>query len=93
MHIVLNGKMPHNMKKIAMICGAIAMLALSVSCSKERTCTCAVRGELYKRTIKIDKGTCEDLRYVLYDLHRVTSRDVTDSILCTDFDFSPYENE
>ena len=80
------------MKKVTLFCIGLLILAAMSSCSKERECRCAVIGETYERIIKIDKGTCDQLRYVLYDLHAVTSHDVTDSVLCTDFDFSPYQN-
>ena len=80
------------MKKVALICGGLLILLATVSCTKERICRCAVLGETYERVIKIDKGTCEQLRYVLYDLHSVTSHDVTDSVLCTDFDFGSIQD-
>lgn len=73
-------------KALLYLCAAVLLLVVS-SCTKERKCRCAVLGEVYERTIIIDKGSCEQLRYVLYDLHSVTSHDVTDSVLCTDFDF------
>ena len=79
------------MKKILMYCVGVLAVVSVTSCSKERECRCAVMGETYERVIKIDKGTCEQLRYVLYDLHSVTSHDVTDSVLCTDY-FGPAEN-
>ncbi len=81
------------MKKIVLFSVGVLMLLAMASCSKERECHCAVLGESYERIIKIDKGSCEQLRYVLYDLHSVTSHDVTDSVLCTDYDFGLNENE
>ncbi|MBQ1408174.1 MAG: hypothetical protein IIY87_00255 [Bacteroidales bacterium] len=68
---------------IAGVCLLFALLASS--CAKERTCRCSVRGEQYVRVFKIEDGTCEQIRYVLYDLHAVISHDLTDSVLCTDY--------
>ena len=73
------------MRKIT-IAGAFLLFALlASSCAKERTCRCSVRGETYERVFKIEDGTCEQIRYVLYDLHAVISHDLTDSVLCTDY--------
>ena len=69
------------------------MKKILASCSKERTCRCTVLGNQTIRIIKIDKGVCEDLRYVLYDRDPVLYPDITDSVLCTDFDFEPYMND
>lgn len=85
------------MKKILLLVGAAALLVAATSCSKERTCRCAVFGQQANpqkiRIIKIDKGACEDMRYVLFDQDPVLYPDRTDSVLCTDFDFEPYMNE
>ena len=81
------------MKKVALLCGALALLMAVVSGGKERTCRCSVLGDQTIRIIKIDKGTCEDMRYVLYDKDPVLYPDITDSLLCTDFDFEPYMDE
>ncbi|MBQ6652225.1 MAG: hypothetical protein IJM81_02350 [Prevotella sp.] len=72
-------------KAMAIVGGVVLLAAMTTSCSKERNCRCSVRGETYERTFTIDKGKCEDIRYVLYDLHRVISHDMTDSVLCTDY--------
>ena len=78
------------MKKSFLVLALLALSMLAASCSKERNCRCAVLGLQTVRIIKIDKGTCEDLRYVLYDQDPVLYPDITDSVLCTDFDFEPY---
>lgn len=81
------------MKK-AIFIGAILLIAVvATSCSKERKCRCSVRGETYERDFTIDKGRCEDIRYVLYDLHAVISHDLTDSVLCTDYFSNPNEQQ
>ena len=73
------------MKKLTIL-GALFLALLSLSsCSKERTCRCSVPGSNYERVFKIEGGTCEQFRYVLYDEHRVIAADRTDSILCTDY--------
>ena len=85
------------MKKIILSVAALAVVACSVSCGKERTCRCSVFGQQANpqkiRVIKIDKGTCEEMRYVLFDQDPVLYPDRTDSVLCTDFDFEPYMSE
>lgn len=90
-------KMRYNMKKLFICAGVVAMIACLSSCGKERTCRCAVFGQQANpqkiRIIKIDKGTCEEIRYVLFDQDPVLYPDRTDSVLCTDFDFEPYMNE
>ena len=84
------------MKKFLFFLGAIVVLLVVTSCTKERTCRCAVFGAQANpqkiRIIKIDKGSCEDVRYVLFDQDPVLYPDITDSVLCTDFDFEPYTN-
>lgn len=79
------------MKKLTILGGALLLVLAMVSCNKERTCRCAVPGNNYERVIKIEGGTCEQLRYVLYDEHRIIAADRTDSILCTDY-FSDNNN-
>lgn len=85
------------MKKVLLSIGALALLLAATSCTKERTCRCAVFGPNANpqkiRIIKIDKGVCEDLRYVLFDQDPVLYPDITDSVLCTDFDFENYTND
>ncbi len=80
--------MKDSMKKRAvLLCGMLAVALLAASCGKEKTCRCTVLHEQSIRIIKIDKGDCEDLRYVLYDRDPVLYPDITDSVLCTDYDF------
>ncbi len=85
------------MKKVFILTGIFVLMACLSSCGKERTCRCAVFGPDANpqkiRIIKIDKGTCDEMRYVLFDLDAVLYPDRTDSVLCTDFDFEPYVNE
>ena len=85
------------MKKVLLSIGALALLFAATSCTKERTCRCAIFGPNANpqkiRIIKIDKGVCEDLRYVLFDQDPVLYPDITDSVLCTDFDFENYTND
>ena len=81
------------MKKVLSLVAVLVVLLLASSCSKERQCRCAVRGETYERTFTIDKGKCEDLRYVLYDLHAVIGADQTDSVLCTDYFSAPIDQQ
>lgn len=80
------------MKKIILAGAAVLILLATAACSKERQCRCAVLGQQTVRVYTIDKGTCEDFRYMLYDLDPVLYPDLTDSILCTDFDFEAYDN-
>lgn len=80
------------MKKYAILFGVSALVLAFGACTKERTCRCSVLNHQEIRIIKIDKGSCEDLRYVLYDIDPVLYPDKTDSILCTDFDFENYSN-
>lgn len=79
------------MKKLTIVGGFLLLVLATSSCSKERNCRCSVRGETYERTFTIDKGKCEDIRFVIYDLHPVISADQLDSVLCTDY-FSSSEN-
>ncbi len=81
------------MKKLSIIGVIILMALVATSCSKERNCRCSVRGETYERVFTIDKGKCEDIRYVLYDLHAVISHDNTDSVLCTDYFNAPVDQQ
>jgi len=80
------------MKKIVVLCSLAAVVMALSSCGKERTCRCSVLGDQTVRIIKIEKGTCEDLRSLLYDQDPVLYPDITDSVLCTDFDFEAYTN-
>lgn len=87
------------MKKVLFAFAAVVLLLASVSCTKERTCRCSVLsteggfGGQTIRIIKIDKGTCDQLRFVLYDMDPVLHPNLTDSVLCTDFDFEEYVND
>ena len=83
------------MKKVAIFLAFAALLLTAASCTKVRNCRCSVLGESTVRYFTIDKGKCEDLRYVLFDPDGVNPDisgypDITDSVLCTDFDFDSY---
>ncbi len=89
----------HFMKKVLLGLSAAVLLLATVSCTKERICRCSVLsteggfGGQTIRIIKIDKGTCEQLRFVLYDMDPVLHPNLLDSVLCTDFDFEEYVND
>ena len=77
------------MKKVAVIMGLLALVCLS-SCRKDKVCRCAVRDAQTIRLITIDRGKCEDLRFVYYDRdHGLIEKDqdLTDSVLCTAYRF------
>lgn len=85
------------MKKIAVFVALLCIVSLT-SCRKEKVCRCAVinsqstphvNGQTI-RLITIDKGSCEDIRFVYYDRdHGLIEKDqnITDSVLCTDHRF------
>lgn len=63
---------------------ALGLLAVS-SCSREKTCRCAVLHSSLVRIIKIDKGSCEDIK--LFRYHTPLDSLMTDSLICTDYEF------
>lgn len=84
------------MKRLALILGLVAVVCLT-GCRKEKVCRCAVtniddrgvNGQVI-RLITIDKGQCKDIRFVYYDRNGgliEKDRDITDSVLCTDYHF------
>lgn len=75
------------MKKTLLACVCVLFLLSITSCKKERTCRCSVLGQQTIRVIKIERGSCDDMRYVVYDVDPVLRPNITDSILCTDYDF------
>ena len=66
---------------------SIAVLGLltAASCSKEKACRCAVLHSSQVRIIKIQKGNCEDIK--LYRYHTPLDSLMTDSLICTDYEF------
>lgn len=74
------------MKKTLLFFALAALLTLA-GCSKQKTCRCAVLHEQTVRVVELDKGDCRDIRFVYYDEDELHVN-VTDSVLCTDYDFS-----
>lgn len=64
--------------------GLMCLMGMS-SCSKQKTCRCAVTGTTKVRIIQIDKGECSQLSH--YDYQTPMYVAVTDSLLCTDYEF------
>ncbi len=74
------------MRKKYLLLGMAAVLAVgAVSCSKEKKCRCAVLHSSTVRIITIDGGDCEDIKVFRY--HTPMNVAVTDSLLCTDYEF------
>jgi len=65
----------------------VALLALTATgCSKQKTCRCAVRGTSTVMIINIDKGECSQITQYRY--HTPLNVQVTDTLVCTDYEFS-----
>jgi hypothetical protein len=62
-----------------------AALLLTVSCGKEQTCRCSVLGTQNVRIVKIDKGTCDQIKTFTY--HNAMDSVRVDSLLCTGYEF------
>lgn len=78
------------MKKLAILLGVIGLVCLS-SCNKEKVCRCAVLHAQTIRLIEINRGSCEDIRFVYYDRNHgliESDQNLTDSVLCTDYKFA-----
>ncbi|MBR1644843.1 MAG: hypothetical protein IJ684_05705 [Bacteroidales bacterium] len=73
------------MKRTALLLGALCTL-LIVSCGKAKHCRCSVLGEQEVRVIDLEKGDCNDVRFVYYNQDALHMAQV-DSVLCTDYDF------
>lgn len=73
------------MKRISLALAAAALLLTAASCSKEKTCRCSVRGTSTVRIIKIEKGECTQLSHI--DYHSPLDEQLTDSLVCTDYEF------
>lgn len=77
------------MKKLVLTIGCLGLLVLS-SCNKEKTCRCATINQQTIRIIQLDRGKCEDIRFVYYDRNGgqiASDQDLTDSVICTDHKF------
>ena len=73
-------------RKILVLLPVVAMLLLcTMSCSKQKTCRCAVRGTSTVRIIKIEKGECDQLNHLEYQSPLYVPLD--DSLVCTDYEF------
>ena len=65
--------------------GAVALVLLTASCTKEKHCRCAVLSSQQVRIISITQGNCHDFttasyRDILDQLH-------VDTLVCTDYPF------
>jgi hypothetical protein len=56
-------------------------------CNKQKMCRCAVLHEQTVRLVELEKGDCRDIRFIYYD-EDALNPNVTDSVLCTDYDFA-----
>lgn len=76
------------MKKIMLPLLLLVVAMAIAGCSKQKTCTCAVVGDQSVRTITIDGGSCEDVRFLYYDYNDLPNyQNMVDSVLCTDYEF------
>lgn len=71
-------------RKMMIVAGALLLLA-ATGCTKEKTCRCSVMGKSTVRIIKISHGECDQLS--TYTYHTPLDVTVTDSLLCTDYEF------
>lgn len=74
------------MKKTLFVLLTVALLTLA-GCSKQKTCRCTVLHDQTVRLVEMDKGDCYDIRFIYYDEDELNVN-VTDSVLCTDYDFA-----
>ena len=75
------------MKKKYLFLGLlVASTLFAWSCSKEKTCRCAVLHSYKVRVINIESGNCEDLK--LFRYHTSLDSLKVDSLLCTDHEFA-----
>lgn len=72
------------MKKIMFLLAAVLVL-MTVSCTKQKNCRCAVMGSQTVRIITISKGDCSKINYVTWYNDLDTA--FTDHVVCTDFPF------
>lgn len=83
-----------NMKQRIAILAGVLLLLTAAGCSKQKTCRCSVLGTDVVRTVKIEKGECDQLR--TYQYHDGLDNIVEESLICTDFEFdidSIYQND
>lgn len=74
------------MKKILFSLLCVALMALT-GCNKQKICRCAVLHSQTIRLVELDGGDCRDIRFVYYDEDELNPN-MTDSVLCTDHEFS-----
>ncbi|MBR2959914.1 MAG: hypothetical protein IKC19_09865 [Bacteroidales bacterium] len=72
-------------RKILTMAGVALLLAVTAGCGKQKTCRCAVMGTSTVRIVEIDKGECNQLN--VYTYHTPLDVTMTDSLLCTDYEF------
>lgn len=72
-------------RKILTMVGVALLLAVTAGCGKQKTCRCAVMGTSTVRIVEIDKGECNQLN--VYTYHTPLDVTMTDSLLCTDYEF------
>ncbi len=76
------------MKKILLSLALVGIVLFATTgCGKEKTCRCAVIGQQTVRLVQLEKGDCRDIRFVYYD-ESLLYPNVTDSVICTDYEFS-----
>ena len=78
------------MKKVMLFLGLAALLAMA-SCKRDTVCRCSVIGDNAVRYFTIDKGHCEDIRF-LYSNHDNIHTRITDTVVCTGYDFNIEES-
>lgn len=75
------------MKKKYLFIGMFAAaMFLTVGCSKEKTCRCSVLHSSKVRVIKINGGSCEDIK--IFSYHNDVGILQIDSLICTDYEFA-----
>ena len=77
------------MKKVMLFLGCAAMLTIA-SCKKDSVCRCSVIGDNAVRYFALDKGNCEDIRF-LYSNHDNIHTRITDTVVCTGYEFKNAE--
>lgn len=72
-------------RKLFFVAIAVLGLLTVASCSKEKTCRCSVLHSSQVHIIKIQKGNCEEIK--LFRYHTPLDSLMTDSLICTDYEF------
>lgn len=70
-------------KKLLLV--AAAMMLLTVACTKEKNCRCAVLGTQTVRIVTISKGDCHSLSFARY--YDILDNLHIDTLVCTDYPF------